>query len=142
LLRRLPMSIIEELVRQALGERADRMTSSGILSIAQVAAGVPLFAVEMARHAEDEMLALPLLVVISARLDNLRLDRELLRCVARIDERLTLVKAAELMGEEAKILRQSLENAVAAGVLDQDAEGILSFTHPLLRQVIDFLAME
>jgi len=142
LLRRLPMDVVEALVREVLGDQADKVRSSGIHSIAQAAAGVPLFAVELARHFGDEVLALPLLVVICARLDNLRLDRELLRHVARSDGRLTLERAANEMGDDAEALRQSLDIAVAVGVLTLDAEGFLLFTHPLLRQIIDFLGME
>jgi hypothetical protein len=142
LLRRLPMDTVEALVREVLGAQASKVRPNVIHAIAQTAAGVPLFAVEMARHFGDEVLALPLLVVVCARLDNLRLDRELLRRVARSDEPLTLEKAIGEMGNDTETLRQSLDMAVAVGVLTVSAEGYLSFTHPLLRQIIDFLGME
>ena len=142
LLRRLPIDAVEALIREVLGGKAAKVRSSGIHSIAQAAAGVPLFAVEMARHFGDEVLALPLLVVICARLDNLRLDRELLRRVARSDGCLTLEKAVALMGDDVVSLSQSVESAVAAGVLTLGAEGGLAFNHPLLQQIIDFLGME
>ena len=142
LLRRLPMNTVEALVREVLGDQAAKVRPNVINALAQTAAGVPLFAVEMARHFGDEVLALPLLVVVCARLDNLRLDRELLRRVARSDGRLTLERAASEMGDDAESLRQSLNMAVEVGVLTLGAEGYLSFTHPLLRQIIDFLGME
>jgi hypothetical protein len=142
LLRRLPIDAVETLVREVLGEQAATARPTGIHSIAQIAAGVPLFAVEMARHFGDEVLALPLLVVICARLDALRLDRELLRRVARSDGHLSLEKAADEMADDTETLRQSLDMAVAAGVLAVGAEGQLVFTHPLLQQIIDFLGME
>ena len=142
LLRRLPMNTVEALVREVLGDQAAKVRPNVISGIAQTAAGVPLFAVEMAKHFGDEVLALPLLVVVCARLDNLRLDRELLRRVARSDGSLTLEKAASEMGDDAAALHQSLDIAVEAGVLTLDAEGYLSFTHPLLRQIIDFTGME
>jgi len=142
LLRRLPMDAVEALVREVLGDQAAKARPSGIHFIAKIAAGVPLFAVELSKHFGDEVLALPLLVVICARLDNLRLDRELLRHVARSDGYLTLEKAAGEMGDDAASLRQSVDLAVAVGVLAVGAEGYLAFTHPLLRQIIDFLGME
>lgn len=142
LLRRLPTAVIESLIREVLGKQAAKMRASGIKSVAQTASGVPLFAVELARHFGDDVLALPLLVVICARLDNLRLDRKLLRHVARNDGCLTLEKAADGMREDIELLRQSVGVAMAVGVLATDAAGCLSFTHPLLRQVIDFLGME
>lgn len=141
-LRRLPTATIESLIREVLGKQAAKVRPSGVTSLALTAAGVPLFAVELARHYGDDVLALPLLVVICARLDNLRLDRKLLRCVARNDGCMTLEKASAGMGENVEILRQSVGLAVAVGVLAADAAGCLSFTHPLLRQIIDFLGME
>jgi DNA-binding CsgD family transcriptional regulator len=142
LLRRLPIDAVEALVREVLGDQATKNRIGGIHAIAQLAAGVPLFAVEMARHFGEEILALPLLVVICARLDNLRLDRELLRCVARSDKNMTLPMVADEIGEDVESLRQSLNMALAVGVLTQDATGALLFTHPLLRQIIDFFGME
>ena len=142
LLQRLPMDTVEALVREVLGDQASKVRPNVINAIVQTAAGVPLFAVEMARHLGDEVLALPLLVVICSRLDNLRLDRELLRRVARSDGLLTLEKAIGEMGDDAETLRQSLDMAMATGVLTLSAEGYISFTHPLLRQIIDFLGME
>jgi DNA-binding CsgD family transcriptional regulator len=141
-LKRLSIDVVEALVREVLGDEAAGLHSAGIQSIAQVAAGVPLFAVEMARHLGEDVPALPLLVVICARLDNLPLDRELLRSVARSDGILTMKNAAKSLGDNTETFCQSLDMAVAAGVLNLSAEGYISFTHPLLRQVIDFLGME
>ena len=142
LLRRLPMDSVEALVREVLGDQASKIRPNVISAIAKTAAGVPLFAVEMARHFGDEVLALPLLEVVCARLDNLQLDRELLRHVARSNGRLTLEQVTAEMGGDAAFLRQSLEMAVAVGVLTLSEDGYLVFTHPLLQQIIDFLGME
>jgi DNA-binding CsgD family transcriptional regulator len=142
MLQRLPVNSVDTLVREVLGTQVAKLSSTGIHSIAQLAAGVPLFAVEMAKHVGDETLALPLLVVICARLDNLPVDRQLLRCIARSEGRVTLDKLIVQMGEGAEKLKQSLDFALAVGVLAFDAEGGYSFSHPLLQQIIDFLGME
>jgi len=142
LLRRLSIDAVEDLVREVLGDQAVTVRSKGIHSIALTAAGVPLFAVELARHFGDKLLALPLMVVICARLDNLRLDRELLRKVARGGGNLTLETATVEMGDDIEFLRKSVDTAIAAGVLALAADGCLTFSHPMLRQVIDFIGME
>lgn len=141
-LQRLSASSIEALVREAIVDQTRKAPLAQIHSIVKAAAGVPLFAVEMARHIDDNVPSMPLLVLICSRLDNLRLDRELLRRVARSDGRLTFQCLVSDMGENAETLRLSLDMAMAVGVLTLSGEGYLAFTHPLLRQVIDFIGME
>lgn len=141
-LRRMPVQAIQVLVRNVLGKGAIKARSSKVHNIAGAAAGVPLFAVELARHHEAKQLALTLLVTINARLDSLHLDRNLLRSVARNTAGANLEEIAAALGEDVEILRQQAERSVAAGVLSWGAGEYLSFTHPLLRQAIDNLVME
>ena len=142
LLQRLPTPAVVALVREVLGDHAAEVRTQEIHSLVHAAAGVPLFAVEMAKHLGDKVPAFPLLVIICARLDSLRLDRELLRCVARSDGCLTMKMAVKKMGGDTETFCQSLDMAVAAGVLILGTDGYILFAHPLLRQIIDFLGME
>jgi DNA-binding CsgD family transcriptional regulator len=141
-LRRLPPEAIESLVRETLGSEAAKLPANDIRDISGAAAGVPLFAVELARHHDVERLALPLLVVTNARLDSLNLDRALLRAVARNSVALSMEKMAATLGGDEEHLRQQVERTVAAGVLSWGENGCLSFTHPLLQRVIACLVME
>ncbi|MDO8812736.1 MAG: response regulator [Gallionella sp.] len=141
-LRRLSAQAIQVLVRNALGKGAIKGRAGKVQRITSAAAGVPLFAVELARHHEAEQLALPLRVAINARLDSLRLDRNLLREVAKNAVGANLDEVAAALGENVETLRQQMERAIAAGVLSCNADGWLSFTHPLLRQAIDNVVME
>ena len=141
-LRRLTAQAIQVLVRNALGKGVISGRASKVQRITSAAAGVPLFAVELARHHTSEQLALPLRVAINARLDNLRLDRSLLREVAKNAVGANLEEVATTLGENVEVVRQQSERAVAAGVLSCSADGWLSFTHPLLRRAIGNLVME
>jgi len=141
-LRRLSKQAIQVLVRNALGKGALKGRAGKVQRITSAAAGVPLFAVELARHHQTEQLALPLRAAINARLDSLHLDRNLLREVAKNSVGANLDEVATALGENVETLRQQMERAVAAGVLSCSAEGWLSFNHPLLRRVIDNLVME
>jgi hypothetical protein len=141
-LRRLSAQATQVLVRNALGKGTIKGRAGKVQRITSVAAGVPLFAVELARHHEAEQLALSLRVAISARLDSLHLDRNLLREVAKSAAGANLEEVAATLGENVETLRQQMERAVAAGVLSYSADGWLSFNHPLLRQAIDNLVME
>ena len=141
-LRRLSAQAIQVLVRNALGKGAIKGRASKVQRIASIAAGVPLFAVELARHHEAGQLALPLRVAINARLDSLRLDRNLLREVAKNTVGTSLQEVATTLGESVDALCQQVVHAMAAGVLTYSADGWLSFNHPLLRQAIGNLEME
>ena len=141
-LRRLSANAVEALVRGTLGDEAAKASSGEVQDISRMAAGVPLFAVELARRHDAERLAMPLLVVINARLDSLHLDRSLLRAVVKNFVGATLEEIATTSGDDVEFLQQQVARAVAAGVLSWGAEGALSFTHPLLRRAIDCLVME
>lgn len=134
-LRRLPTASIQALVRNALGKGAIKGRAQKVQRITSAAAGVPLFAVELARH-HDEPLALPLRVAINARLDSLHLDHKLLREVARNSAGANLGDIAATLGEDTEALQPQIERAVASGVLSYSDDTWLSFTHPLLRRAI------
>lgn len=141
-LRRMSAETVETLVRETLGNSATAAHLREIKAISSAAAGVPLFVVELARHPAETRLTLPLLVVVNARLDSMRLDRVLLSAVAKKSVAATLEEIAATLDEDAESLRPQAERAAAAGVLSCDATGGLSFTHPLLHRTIDTLAME
>lgn len=140
-LRRLSAQSIQALVRDALGKGAIKGRANKVLRIASAAAGVPLFAVELARH-HDESLALPLRVAINARLDSLHLDHNLLREVAKNAAGANLEEVAATLGEDVASLRQQVGRAVASGVLSYSADRWITFTHPLLRRAIGNSVME
>lgn len=141
-LRRLTAQAVESLARETLDKGGAKSRPREIQNISGLAAGVPLFAVELARHHDEKRLALPLLVAVNARLDNLSLDHELLRTVARNPVATTVEEVAAILGEKAESLQLQVERSMAAGVLSRSADGYLSFTHPLLRRAIDCLVIE
>lgn len=142
-LRRLAAEDIAQLVRAVLGgAAADGRQEPKVSAIVSHAAGVPLFAVELARHFAETGIALSLLVIICARLDGLCLDRRLLRAVAQRSMPPTPAELAASFAEDLATTRQAAAQAVASGVLFEGPEGRLSFGHPLLRQVINHLAQE
>lgn len=137
-LRRMPPQSLQGLVRKALGKDVVKDRASRVLGICSAAAGVPLFAVELARHHdEDRQLPLTLQLAINARLDGLRLDRRLLREVAKHPAGISIEEASRSMKEDITAVRQQIEKSVAAGVLGSTADGWVSFAHPLLRRAIN-----
>ncbi|OGS72348.1 MAG: hypothetical protein A2063_09595 [Gallionellales bacterium GWA2_60_142] len=137
-LRRMPPQSLQGLVRQALGKDIIKNRTDKVLNICSAAAGVPLFAIELARHHKhDKQLPLTLQIAINARLDGLHLDRGLLREVARQTAGISLGDAAQNMGENIESVRRQTSNSVAAGVLSLTADEWISFTHPLLRLAIN-----
>jgi hypothetical protein len=83
-----------------------------------------------------------LLTIICARLDSQGLDRHMLRAVARAPRPVDGAGLAHLMKEPQSTVTPILERAMKAGVLALTTEGTLTFTHPLLRAVVDFLGMD
>lgn len=137
-LRRMPPQSLQGLVRQALGKDVIKNRTDKVLNICSAAAGVPLFAIELARHhKQDKQLPLTLQIAINARLDGLHLDRGLLREVARQTAGISLEDASRNMGENIESVRRQASNSVAAGVLSLTADEWISFTHPLLRLAIN-----
>ncbi len=134
-LGRLPESVVSRLVRDVMQVAETNLADSQ--AIVQAAAGVPLFAVEMARHAEDAM-PFSLLVIVLSRLDNLGLDRQLLHRIARQLDGLS-VEAIEA-GEGSELMN-ALEKTIACGVVMCREDGRFVITHPLLRRVINHVCV-
>lgn len=141
-LPRLDEEAVEKLVRAAMSKGGLKRQASKVKEIAGAATGVPLFAVELARQPELDSLTLPLQIVINARLDSLRLDRILLRAVAKCPASTNLREIAASLGEETESVRQQVGAMVAAGVLTMNTDGGIAFSHPLLRRAIISLIME
>jgi len=110
--------------------------ASDMAALLNWAMGVPLFAVELARHDTARTLPLSLRMVIGARMDRLKLDRQLLRQVACNPGTWNIGQLARGMRESKSQVRSGLERAVASGVLALDDQDRFSFAHPLLRQAI------
>jgi hypothetical protein len=105
-------------------------------TILNTSTGVPLFAVEMARQPNLAKLALSLLVAVHARLDKLHLDSSLLRVVAEQPAAVSMTMLAEAFPEDAQLLHQQVDRAVAGGVIERGTDGTISFTHPMIHRVI------
>jgi len=145
-LRRLSNKDVETLVRSSLAKSAAGGRAKKVTDISAVAAGVPLFAVELARQLdtapldtpplEPHAVAFPILVAINARLDSLQLDRRLLKAVARAAGKANLDALAVALGEAPAGVKQQAERATQAGVLSLAADGSFAFTHPLLQRAI------
>jgi len=132
-LGRLSQDATEQLVLRTLGLSR---SSPLVTTLSRNAAGVPLFAVQLARQRERGPLPLPLRFVIGARMDSLGLDHVLLRRVARRSPPQNLAELAAAMDASVDTVKAATELAVASGVLRRDGEDRYSFTHPLLRQAV------
>jgi DNA-binding CsgD family transcriptional regulator len=141
-LRRLPLAETATLVRDVLTSRGLKVKSDKLNAVVSEASGVPLFAVELARHRGSGLLAMPLLIVVCARLDGLQLDHRLLAAVSKTDTPPTSDQIAHMMQATVADIAPALEKAVASGVLARDADDRLAFTHPVIRLVVEFLRME
>lgn len=132
-LGRLPASVVHHIVQHHLGVAH---SPARVAELVNQATGIPLFAVELSRCAASEALPLSLRLVIAARMDYLKLDRLLLRHVARAPARWSLAQLSRSLHEPRAAVQASLEHAVASGVLVCDDQEHFSFTHPLLRQAV------
>lgn len=142
-LKRQSVREIESLVRHVLKvEENEKRVMAHVHRIVKDASGVPLFAVELARHRQEDTIAMSLLVTVAARLDGLHLDRKLLRTVARRNPSPTTAEIAGLLSENPDAIAQATKRAIVTGVLQADPQGHLTFGHPLLRKIIDYLSLE
>ncbi len=130
-LGRLSQAVIAQIVRHHLAG----VTAAQLDIISQQAAGIPLFAVQLALAATGD-LPLSLQVVVGSRLDRLGLDRSLLRQLASEPGKWTLPQLTRSMKEPKATVEASLNKAAAAGVVLQDDQGQWRFSHPLIRRVI------
>lgn len=147
----LPKTVIENLVAQSLGllekdtikaEEGSDTDMHSIARIVQYAAGVPLFAIELARHQWLDALPFSLQVVINARMDGLKLDRALLRFISKMPFPLSVTEIAEAMWESPDTIELAVEQARASGVLCRNEEGHIAFAHPLLHMLVNQSGVE
>lgn len=137
-LGRLSPAAMAEVILQHGGRLARPVAAE----IARLAGGVPLFAVELARAARgsgaataDEVpIPLTLLTLVTSRCDVFGLDRVMLRIAARA-ERVSANEARALWPGSEETLRQELDRAVRAGILNEP-NGAVSFAHPMIRAVL------
>jgi hypothetical protein len=111
-------------------------------TLAHHASGVPLFAIELARHDWQESLPLSLQVVINARMDGLKLDRALLHQLSKTSTPLTATEIAEAMWEPLESIQIAVDQAIACGVLRQNDDGRISYAHPLLSMLVNQAGVE
>jgi len=111
-------------------------------TIAQHASGVPLFAIELARHNWQDALPLSLQVVINARMDGVKLDRALLRLLSKATAPMTAAEIAEAMWEPLDAIQIAIEQAVASGVLSRNEDSRIKFAHPLLGMLVSQAGVE
>lgn len=147
----LPKTVIENLVAQSLGllgkdklqiEKGSDTDMHSIAKIVQYAAGVPLFAIELARHQWQDTLPFSLQVVINARMDGLKLDRALLRFISKMPFPMSVSEIAEAMWESRDTIELAVEQARASGVLCRNEEGHIAFAHPLLHMLVNQSGVE
>jgi hypothetical protein len=130
------MISMQALIRQAWHAPRSKQRTTLVHTITETAAGVPLFAVELANAADAKTLSLSLLVAVHSRLDKLHLDGTVLRLVAQAESHMSVTKLSQAISDDAASLIQQVDRALASGVLKKDADGTLSFTHPMIQRVI------
>lgn len=141
---------LRRLSDEAVSNLLARLPSSAILPAAgrssqriqDLAAGVPLFAIELARSATAEP-TLALLMIIASRLDGFDLDWKLLQTLAVGPTRMDMAALAKLLGESREKVEQAVTSAIPSGVLSLGAgsDKTVGFRHPLVRQVISLLGI-
>lgn len=145
-LARLSETDIRLLVASVGGDKLDKDTIDDITNLAQ---GVPLFAVELARSSPsapgNETGSAPppitLIALVLSRFDPQRLHRGLLRLTARF-ESFTRARVATLWPSGAGELDKELDKAVECGVLKLDQQAkTYTFSHPLVREVLRTVLM-
>ncbi|WP_348771460.1 LuxR C-terminal-related transcriptional regulator [Azospirillum sp. SYSU D00513] len=137
-LGRLTPDAIAKLVLTELGRT---QPSERVQTIVELATGVPLFALELARHAgragaEAAELPLSCAALVLARVDRTRVDRAMLRLVAQKGEAILAELAGQWPGTPDD-LQVQIRRAVRLGVLALSAdEGRVTFSHPMIGTVL------
>lgn len=141
-LHRLARADMQRLVRDALAMPRGSQTAKIVDGIMNTALGVPLFAVEMAKHPDESELTLSLRVAVFARIDKLHLDYSLLAFIARRAAEVAFSDVVEGLQDDVITLQRQVDRAVASGVLVRSSDQKLSFTHPMIRRATDNLNLE
>lgn len=131
-LGRLSGEALEALSTHLIGETEPRL----IDGITRRASGVPLFAIVLAQQYRNKTMPFALRVVIAARMDGLRLDHTVLAHLAQSPESCTVQEIADALHEPLQTVQLAVEQAIESGVLQENAQSRLSFTHPLLQQAV------
>lgn len=131
-LARLPATVIKQIVKRQAQDIGTEREANDIVDLAM---GVPLFAVELARH-RSRSIPLSLRLVIGARLDRLKLDRLLLSTAAEVPGIWSVDQLARRLQEVPAAFRNSLDRAVTSGVLVRNGQNRVCYSHPLLRQAV------
>ena len=110
--------------------------------ILTLAAGVPLFAIELARSPGAEV-NLTLLMIIASRLDGLELDWRMLQTLAASPGGMDVNTLARNLGDSTDQVEAAVGMAMRAGVVSSppDAGGTLCFRHPLVREAVNLLCI-
>ena len=132
------MSVLTELQPWS-GRAESKQTLPRILALA---AGVPLFAMELARSPGAEV-NLTLLMIIASRLDGLDLDWKMLQHLAMSPDGLDIDTLARNLGDAKDQVKGAVGMATRAGVLrpSPDADGTVRFSHPLVREAVNLLCI-
>lgn len=131
-LGRLSGDALETLFSHLLGGIEPRM----IAGMTQRASGVPLFAIVLAQQYRNKTMPFALRVVIAARMDGLRLDHVVLAHMAQCREPCTAQEVADALHESIQTVQAAVKQAIESGVLQENSQCRLSFTHPLLQQAV------
>jgi len=132
------MSVLTEL-RPWSGQAEAQQALPRVLALA---AGVPLFALELARSPGAEV-NLTLLMIIASRLDGLDLDWKMLQILAMSPDGLDIATLARDLGDAEDQVKAAVGMATRAGVLrpNPDAGGAIRFRHPLVREAVNLLCI-
>ena len=132
------LSVLSELPPWS-GQAEAEQTLPRVLALA---AGVPLFAIALARSPGAEV-NLTLLMIIASRLDGLDLDWKMLQTLAVRPDGLDIDTLARNLGDAKDRVKATVDMATRAGVLrpNPDAGGAIRFRHPLVREAVNLLCI-
>lgn len=107
-------------------------------SLVERARGIPLFAKELLRCADNNSVSLALMITIASRVDKFKVDWKLLYCIASHNQPVSLKILSDLMKDDLIYIKTAIEHAETLGILDFKSD-ITSFRHPLVQKTISYL---
>ncbi len=102
--------------------------------------GVPLFAVSLALATPQDLVPLPLVQVVCARLDAFRVDWHLLYCLAKTPRGQSIAALSAALGDSPEAVQASVNNGIKLGILQTAGKQGIVFKHPLIQHVVAYLA--